>query len=181
MIVTYLEMTSPAPISTTPLPKDVTFRKVNPDVAWYRDVFDRVGRNWLWFGRRKLSDEALKAAICDSQVEVYTLSKDGQDEALMELDFRQPRACELAYFGLTQPLIGTGAGRALMNRAITAAWARQIDRFHVHTCTIDSQQALAFYLRSGFRPVKLEVEIDDDPRVTGILPSEAAPHVPIIR
>ena len=103
-----------------------------------------------------------------------------QEAGLLELDFRTPHECELSFFGLTLPLLGTGAGRWLMNRAIERAWSRPIRRFWVHTCTFDHQDALAFYLRSGFRPFRLEIEYADDPRVTGLLPRSAAPHVPLI-
>lgn len=181
VVVTHLEMKARAATRDAPLPDGITFRTVAPDVAWYRDVFDRVGRDWLWFGRRTLSDEALMQIIAHKDVALYTLTRDGTDEALLELDFRQPGECELAYFGLSDKLIGTGAGRALMDRAIAHAWERDISRFHVHTCTNDSPQALTFYIRSGFTPFKRQIEIEDDPRLKGLLPEDTAPHLPVIR
>jgi len=181
MVVTHLEMTSRAPTKDRALPDGISFHPVAPDVAWYRDMFDRVGRDWLWFGRRRLSDAELMKVIGDPNVALYSLSLDGQDEALLELDFRVPGACELAYFGLTAKMIGTGAGRALMDRAIDLAWAQPITRFHVHTCTLDSQQALSLYMRSGFTPTKQQIEIDDDPRLIGVLTETAGAHLPIIR
>jgi GNAT superfamily N-acetyltransferase len=84
------------------------------------------------------------------------------------------------YFGLTPALIGTGAGRYLMNHAITTAWTRPIKRFHVHTCTIDSPQALSFYMRSGFVAYARQIEVADDPRLIGMLERDAGPGVPII-
>lgn len=182
MIVTYLEMTTRAPTNDIPLPEGVSFRRVSPDVDWYRDIFRRVGSlDWLWSSRLTLDDTALHEIIEASDVEIFTLRQNGQDEALLELDFRQENECELAYFGLTSALIGTGSGRYLMNNAIARAWEHPISRFHVHTCTIDSPQALAFYRRSGFTPTRQAVEVDDDPRVTGVLPSTAGPNVPLMR
>ena len=67
-----------------------------------------------------------------------------------------------------------------MNRAIERAWSQPIRRFWVHTCTLDSPGAIGFYQRSGFRPYAIEVEVADDPRLSGHLPRTAAPHVPII-
>jgi N-acetylglutamate synthase-like GNAT family acetyltransferase len=107
--------------------------------------------------------------------------KDGRAEALLELDFRTDGACELAYFGLSEALIGTGAGAYLMDRAVDHAFGIQIERFHVHTCTIDSPQALGFYIRSGFSVTRQQVEIDNDPRLSGVLPETAAKHVPLIK
>ncbi len=180
MVVTHLEMLSPPALRDVALPDDVSFRQVTPTVDWYRDVFSRVGSDWLWYGRLKLSDNALGAIIEDPKVQVFTLTRDGVDEALLELDFRQDGACELAYFGLTPALIGTGAGRYLMTEAITRAWVPDVTRFHVHTCTIDSPQALEFYKRSGFSAYKRQIEIDDDPRLIGVLPKDTAAHIPII-
>jgi hypothetical protein len=35
-------------------------------------------------------------------------------------------------------------------------------------------------MRTGFQPFARQIEIVDDPRLAGILPRGAAPHVPII-
>ena len=113
-------------------------------------------------------------------VEVYALVQDGRDEGLLELDFREAGQCELAFFGVTAKLIGSGAGRWLMNRALELAWSRPVARFWVHTCTLDHPSAVAFYQRSGFRPFRRQIEIEDDPRLDGTLPRSVARHVPII-
>jgi GNAT superfamily N-acetyltransferase len=143
-------------------------------------MFRRVGADWLWFSRLRLKDGELSAILDDPLVEVYTLRKGAADEGLLELDFREPETCELGFFGVTQRLVGTGAGRWLMNRALEIVWSRRIERFWVHTCTLDHQGAVAFYMRSGFTPFRQLVEITDDPRLEGVLPRHAAPHAPII-
>ncbi|MFT6675619.1 MAG: GNAT superfamily N-acetyltransferase [Sulfitobacter sp.] len=181
-IVTHLEMQHPAPMRDVPAPENVDFTPFQPDADRYRDLFTRVGgTDWLWYGRLQMGLADLSRILNDPKVGFYTLRLNGQDEALLELDFRQEGQCELAYFGLTSKLIGSGAGRFLMNKAIALAWQQPITRFHVHTCTLDSPQALSFYIRSGFTPYRQQVEIEDDPRLKGILPEEAAPHVPVFR
>ncbi len=105
---------------------------------------------------------------------------DGIDEGLLELDFRHPGVCELSFFGVTPGLVGIGAGRWLMNRALELVWSRPIRRFWVHTCTHDHPAALAFYMRSGFRPFRRHIHIEDDPRLAGVLPRTAAPQIPLI-
>tara|TARA_R110002049_G_scaffold117332_3_gene270691 strand:+ start:88174 stop:88767 length:594 start_codon:yes stop_codon:yes gene_type:complete len=181
VVVTHLQMSAP-PVArpSSPPPEGITFRQITPTLTWYRDIFGRVGADWLWYGRLALNDARLGAILADAKRSFYTLTRDGRDEALMELDFTQEGACELAYFGLTPALIGSGAGRYLMSQAIDLAWAQPISRFHVHTCTNDSPQALGFYIRSGFAPYRREVELDDDPRLTGLLPRGAAPHIPVL-
>jgi GNAT superfamily N-acetyltransferase len=180
MIVTHLEMRSPQ-FRETPLPEGLTFEQIAPDAAAYRDLFRRVGEDWLWYGRLVMPDVELQAILDDPAVHIFTLMKNGRPEALLELDFRTDGACELAYFGLSKALIGTGAGAYLMDRAVDYAFGIQIERFHVHTCTIDSPQALGFYIRSGFSVTRQHVEIDDDPRLSGVLPEAAANHVPLIK
>lgn len=179
-IVTLLEMLAPAPQRPGP-PGPWTLRRVErPGLDWYRGLYDRIGRDWLWVSRLKLSDAELTAILHSPGVEVYALTVEGRDEGLLELDFRTPGACELAFFGVTPALVGRGAGRFLMNRAIEIAWAQPIRRFWVHTCTLDHPAALAFYQRSGFRPFRRQVEVLDDPRLTGLVPLDTAPHIPLI-
>jgi GNAT superfamily N-acetyltransferase len=179
-IVTHLEMTAPPARRDDP-PGNWSLRKVDsPALHWYRDIFRRVGEDWLWFSRARMTDADLAAIIHAPDVEIYALVAGGRDEGLLELDFRDPGQCELAYFGVTAPLIGTGAARYLMNRALERAWSSDVRRVWVHTCTLDHPSAVAFYQRSGFRPFRRQIEIADDPRLDGTAPRTAAKHVPII-
>ncbi|WP_179380166.1 GNAT family N-acetyltransferase [Jannaschia marina] len=182
-IVTHLEMVAPPPARDATWPEGVTLRPVErPNADWYRDLFHRVGaQDWLWFSRLRMDDAALAAILHDPAVEVHAVERAGRAEGLLELDFRDDESCELAFFGLTPEVQGLGLGRAMMATAIARAFAKPIIRLHVHTCTFDSPVALPFYIRSGFRPIRREVEVVDDPRLDGTLPEEAAPHVPVIR
>ncbi|MGD9476404.1 GNAT family N-acetyltransferase [Shinella sp. G-2] len=184
-VVTCLEMrAAPAPRGDPAQPGITLERIERPDITWYRDLYRRIGADWLWSSRLSPADEDLAAILHHPDVEVYAVMANGRGEGLLELDFRAAGACELAFFGLTTAIIGNGTGRWLMNRAIARAWSREgsaIGRFWVHTCTLDSPQALGFYLRSGFVPVERQVEVFDDPRLTGVLPETAAPHIPILR
>ena len=180
-VVTSLEMTARPPARDEPENRGWSLRAVaTPDLAWYRDMFRRVGGDWLWFSRLYMSDARLGAIIQHPQVEIFALVAEGSDEGLLELDFRVAGECELGFFGLTRRMLGQGAGRFLMNHAIARAWSRPIARFWVHTCTLDHQAAPAFYQRSGFRAFRRQIEIADDPRLAGLLPRDAAPHIPLI-
>ena len=179
-VVTHLEMR--APLLRPELDGFALRRVERPDVGWYRDLFRRVGaEDWLWFSRLAMKEAELAAILRDPEVHVYVLEAEGAEAGLLELDFRQQGACELAFFGLVRGLIGAGAGRWLMNRAIKRAFRPGVERFHLHTCTLDSPRALEFYRRSGFEPVRQQVEVLRDPRLIGLLPEDAAPQVPIFR
>ena len=179
-IVTHLEMTERPALHPDPQCAWTLRRVPSPDLDWFRDLYRRIGEEWLWFSRLQMADAELAAIVCSPMVEVYALVHEGRDEGLLELDFRDAGQCELAFFGVTADLIGGGAGRWLMNRALELAWSRPVTRVWVHTCTFDHPSALAFYQRSGFCPFRRQVEIADDPRLDGSAPRDAAKHVPII-
>ena len=179
-VVTHLEMTVRPPRRDDP-PGVWTLGKADtPALDWYRDLHRRVGEEWLWFSRMRMNDSELAAIIHAAGVEVYALVVDGRDEGLLELDFREAGQCELVYFGVTAKLIGTGAARFLMNRALERAWSSDVRRVWLHTCTFDHPLAIAFYQRSGFRPFRRQIEVADDPRLDGTAPRTAARHVLII-
>jgi len=179
-IVTHLEMRSPPALAADP-PSTWTVRQVGrPDLAWYRDLYTRVGAEWLWASRLRMSDAELTAIIRADGIEVHALQHQGRDEGLLELDFRNDAECEIVFFGVTAALIGRGAGRVLISHALRLAWDKPVSRVWLHTCTFDSSRALAFYQRCGFRPFHQQVELIDDPRLDGTLPRHVAPHVPLI-
>jgi len=177
-VVTHLEMTAPPPPRPVPEVGAVLRREGAMDLGAYRALFREIGQDWLWFGRLALDDAALAATLHDPLLEVHVPVRDGRALGLLELDFRRDAECELAYFGLVPDAVGSGLGRWLMAAAISRAWARPIRKFTVHTCSNDSPQALGFYIRSGFAPVRRQIEVADDPRALGYYPAGAAPHIP---
>lgn len=181
-VVTHLQMFEPPQQGARRMPKvdAVLTEHRTPDLDWYRDLFSRVGADWMWFSRQGMSDADLAAIVHREDVWIYSVDIDGRSEGMLELDFRVHGECELGYFGLTPALVGSGVGRWLMDHAIEKAWSQPITRFHVHTCTLDSPQALPFYMRSGFQAYRRQVEIADDPRKIGVLSETACPQEPLI-
>ncbi|MDQ0391264.1 GNAT family N-acetyltransferase [Labrys monachus] len=180
-VVTCLEMTQrPRPRPLRPVDTPMVLQRVEkPDLQAYRALFRAVGQDWLWYSRLTMPDDELRGILEDPLVEIHVLSSMRRDIGLLELDFRRPGECELAFFGLVKEAIGQGAGRFLMDQALAKAWSRPIERLWVHTCTFDHPAALGFYRRSGFVPFSFEVEVSPDPRLSGHLPREVAPQVPL--
>lgn len=180
-IVTTLEMTTrPAarPLPDSPL-QLVPWPAPAPDK--YRALFRRVGAPWLWFSRLVMDDAALTPIIHDPAVAIFAvLDRRGVEVGMLELDFRTAGACELGYVGLVPELTGQGHGRWLMAHALLRAWAKNVERVWVHTCTLDHPSALGFYRSSGFTPVSRTIETFPDPRVSGLLPADAAPQIPLL-
>ena len=179
-VVTHLEMTVRPALRPDPAGAWTLRRVEMPPLDWFRDLYRRVGEEWLWISKIRMPDAELAAIIQSPLMEIYALAHEGRDEGLLELDFREPGQCEFVSFGLTEKLVGIGAGRWLMNRALELAWSRPVDRVWLHTCTFDHPAALAFYQRSGFRPFRRQVEVVTDPRLDGTVPRDVARHVPVI-
>lgn len=179
-VQTFLEMRARAPLRPSPDGPWRLERLQRPELSRYREAVHRVGDDYLWCFRLAMPDAELERFLLDPRIEPYLLVTHNGDEGVLELDFRVDRECELSLFGVAPSLIRSGAGRWLMNRAIEIAWSHPIERFWLHTCTLDHPNALAFYRRSGFEVFKREVEVYDDPRVLGITRRDAAPHVPIL-
>jgi GNAT superfamily N-acetyltransferase len=157
-----------------------------PTPERYRALFRRVGQPWLWFSRLVMGDAPLTAIIHHPDVEIYAVvDPRGIEIGMLELDFREAGMAEIAYFGLVPELTGRGEGRWLMGNALALAWRKAkgrepVERIWVHTCTLDHPRALGFYRAQGFVPYARAVETFTDPRILGVLPEDAAPHIPLL-
>jgi GNAT superfamily N-acetyltransferase len=177
-VVTFLEMTAP-PTDSVPRGTLRLSRVALPPDA-YRALFRKIGAPWLWFSRLAMSDDELVAIIADPKVELFEVAAVEAVVGMLELDFREPGQCELAFVGLVPELSGQGHGRWLLAEAVHRAWRDGISRVHVHTCSLDHPAAVAAYRRAGFVPYGRAIERFTDPRLTGILPADCAPQVPLL-
>jgi GNAT superfamily N-acetyltransferase len=180
-IVTTLEMRARPPLRPMPASPFRLVRWDRPASDRYRALFRRIGARWLWFSRLVMAEPALRMILDDPRVAVFAaVDRAGVEIGMLELDFREPGVCELSYVGLVPELAGNGHGDWLMAEALARAWTRGITRVWVHTCTLDHPAALGFYRRHGFVAIARTVETFADPRVTGILPADAAPQIPLL-
>lgn len=190
-VVTYLEMKGPPPDLQPDPPAPVhgvtlerwAGAEIQP--GEYRQLFQDVGSDWLWFSRLTLSDADLMETILAPGHEVYVAKRNDETIGLLELNFRKAPDVDLAFFGLVGSAMGQGLGRWLMLQALARVWdpsrALQSQRLSLQTCTFDSPAALPFYLRSGFTAYARAVEIAPDPRLSGTLGPGAAPQVPVLK
>jgi GNAT superfamily N-acetyltransferase len=179
-VVTYLEMRSP-PDHQVP-PSTLSLKRIEvPQPEQYRELFKLVGAPWLWFSRLILDDAHLAEIIQHPKLELYSVrDEDGREVGMVELDFREPHECELAFIGLVPELSGMGNGKWLLAQATKLAWREGVDRVHVHTCSLDHPAALSAYRRAGFAPYRRAIERFPDPRLLGILPKDSAPQIPLL-
>ncbi len=180
-IVTTLEMTERPPLRPMPESRLRLIAWDRPTSEKYRTLFARVGMPWLWYSRLAMDDARLLAIIQDPGTAIFAVvDPAGIEVGMLELDFRVPDACEISYFGLVPELAGQGHGRWLMAEATQRAWRAGIARVWVHTCTLDHPSALNFYRAQGFVAISRTIETFADPRVAGLLPTDAAPQVPLL-
>jgi len=176
-VVTYLEMRERPALKPVALPhgtKLALLRAEQPSLAFYRFLYNTIGRKWCWWVRRAMSDAELQAIIGDPRVEVMVLYCDGQPAGYAELDRRPvdgrvPGEIELAYFGLLPEFIGRKLGPWLLTQILELAWSYGPDRVLVNTNTLDHPKALPLYQKLGFEPYRQEATTFDDPWMNGIM------------
>jgi GNAT superfamily N-acetyltransferase len=156
---TYLQMFA-HPHRVVPPPREglAVVHARNPTVAYYRSLYDAVGRDYDWTSRKKLSDAELAALLRDPRLEVHVLTVAGVPAGFAELDRRTEDEVELVQFGLLPEFIGQGLGRYFLQWTIDKVWRYGSRRFWLHTCTKDHPAALPNYLKAGFTIYKEEVK-----------------------
>ena len=181
-IVTSLEMRNRPPLRALPASDLQLERWIEPAADKYRTLYRRIGEPWLWFSRLTLDDAELCTIIHDPKVRIWAvIDQRGIELGIVELDFRETGQCEIAFFGLVPEISGMGHGKWLMALALQVGWSEPgMERMWVHTCTLDAPSALSFYTKSGFTPYQRQVETFADPRLTGLIRRDAAPHIPVI-
>jgi ribosomal protein S18 acetylase RimI-like enzyme len=178
-VVTYLEMCS-APAALPTPQSALKLHPVSLGPAQYRELFRAVGSPWLWFSRLIMRDAQLRAILDHPGIELFEVRDGEQVVGMLELDRRVGQECELSFVGLVPAYAGQGHGRWLLAEAVARAWSHDTQRIHVHTCSLDHPAALAAYRRAGFAAIARKVETFIDPRLAGILPRDAAPHIPLV-
>ncbi|HZG08580.1 MAG TPA: GNAT family N-acetyltransferase [Allosphingosinicella sp.] len=175
-VVTFLEMRTRPPLRPLPPSPLRLERRINPDPARYRLLFERVGAPWLWFSRLTMDDARLAAEIA----EVHAVTdRHGVEIGLLELDFRVAGECLIRFLGLVPELAGKGHGKWLFAHTLALAWRRGVEQVRVNTCSLDHPAALPSYIKAGFSVRGRAFESFPDPRALGILPATAAPQIPL--
>lgn len=179
-IKSYLEMTAPPPVR--PAPPGVALMPLGgKDAARYRRIFAALGQRWLWWSRLLMTESALADLLELPAIQAFSVRIDGIDAGLFELDLRDPHAPDLAFLGLFDSARGRGIGPWLVGEAGARALAPGVRCMTVNTCTFDDPKALGFYRHNGFKLVRQAIEMVPDPRLSGVLPETAAPHIAILR
>lgn len=153
--ITHLEMLVPPARHMRPPPGMhlAVMRARDMPLAFYRYLYEQVGKAHHWMLRRSMPDAELAAAIHHPDTEIHVLYADGSPAGFSEIGLsRLPHEAEIVYFGLTPDFQGRGLARFFLSEAIAAAWAHLPGRVVIQTNTLDSPRALQLYQRIGFSP-----------------------------
>jgi GNAT superfamily N-acetyltransferase len=139
------------------MPPDGRVERLAPDdIEGYRWLYRSVGERWHWRDRLGWDDDTLRAHLASPSIAVWELRVDRERAGYFELHRSGDAEVEIAYFGLVPSFIGRGFGGALLGRAVQEAWNLGADRVWLHTCTLDSPNALPNYRARGFQPYRTE-------------------------
>ena len=163
---TYVQLNSPDQLRAATLadPDLLVLEAHQSSVAFYRFLYDAVGRDFTWTDRLHWSDERLAAHLRRPEVTVLVLYVRGNPAGYIELDAAPEEAgetgTEIAYFGLLPAFHGRGLGKYFLSLGVARAFADGASRVWLHTCTLDGPHALANYQARGFVPYKTTTELE---------------------
>jgi GNAT superfamily N-acetyltransferase len=182
--VTWLELTDRL-LRHVPAPAGFSLRRLlTEDAALYRQLYRMIGTPWLWAGMLSKSEADMAAYLTRDSGMSFAVFNDGEPAGILDLEVsaanESENGVEVVNFGFIPEITGKGAGAWLMSEAVRIAAEQGAKRLWLHTCNFDHPRAVAFYQREGFRIYAQGIEIMDDPRHLGLLPKDAAPHVPML-
>jgi hypothetical protein len=93
------------PERVVPPPRDglAVVHARTPTVAYYRFLYDAVGRDYDWTSRKKLPDAELAALLNNLRLEVHVLMAEGVPAGFAELDRRIEGENRLYCLALSAP------------------------------------------------------------------------------
>ncbi len=134
-----------------------------PPIHFYRYLYDTIGSPWTWWERKLQSDEQVLEDIHHPKVELYVPYIHYLPIGMVELDFREFPEVQLAYFGIFPEYYGRGIGIYLLDWSSRLVFERGAKRYWLHTCSLDSPNALPVYQKAGFTIYKTIEEYAEHP------------------
>ncbi len=115
-----------------------------------RFLYTAVGRAWRWTDRLSWSYSKWLAHLERPEIETWIAYLDGVIAGYFELERQPEESVEIAYFGLLRQFMGRGIGGRLLSDAVERAFRASAQRVWLHTCSLDSPQAIENYRARGF-------------------------------
>ncbi len=133
------------------------FLEKYPTPDFCKFLYKEVGKDFFWRDRLRWSDQQWLDYINNNFFKLYVLKYKNNLAGYYELLYDiNTNSTEIPYFGIFKELYGKGIGGYLLTDAILTAFAGNIDKVWVHTCTLDHPNALKNYIARGMKIFKTE-------------------------
>lgn len=168
LITWHYEMFAPPPGPPRPAPDGLEIVHVpRIPIHFYRYLYETIGKPWCWWERRRQSDAEIAAEVHRPDFEVHVPYVDMLPMGLVEIDKRRWPEAQLNYFGIFDEYTRRGIGGHLLDWSARRMFGAGATRYWLHTCSLDSPNAVHAYERAGFQRFDTVVSTIDDPRAPG--------------
>ena len=150
--VTWLKYTDYERENLSVIKSDINIiKKKNITTNLYKRIYRKIGLNYNWISRLKLSEEELKKIIHDKNVDIYFMIIENKIIGFLEIDYRSLKEVKIVHLGIVDSFIGKGYGKKLLKFAIKRSKEIDIKPLILQTNSLDHPNALIFYQKNGFQ------------------------------
>lgn len=128
-----------------------------------RFLYTAVGRAWRWTDRLDWPYATWRAHLEQPGVELWIAYLDGVIAGYVEIERQPEESVEIVSLGLLRQFMGKGIGGLLLSDTVERAFRTGAQRVWLHTCSLDSPQAIENYRARGFKLFKEETILKDVP------------------
>ena len=120
--------------------------------------YKNIGKKHRWVDRLVWAESQWIDYVSNNKVKTYIFKYKEELVGFFELIFHfEKKEVEIAYFGILEEFQNKKLGSYLLTQAIKKAFAGNINRVWVHTCSLDHKNALNNYTARGMKIFKTEI------------------------
>ena len=128
-------------------------KDININKFFYR----QIGKDHFWRDRLLWSDKEWHKYVNNVNLETGVIKFEDELIGFYEQEFhKEKNEIELIQMGIIEEHHGKKFGSLLLEYIIHKAFANNVERVWVHTCSLDHKHALDNYLSKGFKTFKKE-------------------------
>ena len=141
---------------STPKKTEVYLDK-EKDININKFFYRQIGKDHFWRDRLLWSDKEWIKYVNNTNLETGVMKQKDELIGFYEQEFHQTKnEIELIQMGILKENQGKKFGSFLLEYIIHKAFAKNVERVWVHTCSLDHKHALDNYLSKGFKTFKEE-------------------------
>jgi len=127
------------------------------DININKFFYKQIGKDHFWRDRLLWSDKEWHKYVDNMRLETGVMKIKEIPVGFYEQEFhKEKNEIELIQMGILKEYQGKKFGSFLLEYIMHMAFAKNVERLWVHTCSLDHKHALANYLSKGFKIFKEE-------------------------